>query len=1429
MQPLDKTLRNRLERTIKDARDIAEDAARAALEQLAVGETAPFAHLSEQERELRRKLRVHGRQLGDSLNGSKIQTMDRLIEEVAYEHWHRMLFARFLAENNLLMYPDPDDPVAVTLEECEDLAADEGAANGWELAARFAARMLPQIFRLDSPVFQLSLPPEHQQKLERLVADLELPVFTASDSLGWVYQFWQADNKERINKSEVKIGSRELPAVTQLFTEPYMVSFLLDNSLGAWWAARRLSEADLKNASSEEELRRKAAIPGVPLDYLRFVVARAGSSGIPSEPQTHRCREKVARPSWSGLLSIPGLDETSLSITKGENLPHWTCDRAIYHVCFRLADSVPSAKRDAWFAERKAIEDQAILANRPLNEEEQKRIQFLYSERIEAFLDSGAGECCLVNPDIADMVANALRYFDGERYQLHAWCIMPNHVHVIVEPHQGWELSGIIHSWKSFTANEANKYLGRKGHLWQEDAYNHIIRSEKEYFFQIQYTWDNPDKAGLGDWKWRWKRPDQDGLATITPGSEEFAGLEVPDQDGPATFMPAAGTFDSWPEQLADLKILDPCCGSGHFLVAAFLMLVPMRMEREGLSARDAVDAVLRENIHGLELDQRCVELAAFALALTAWKYPNAGGYRVLPELHLACSGLSVTMSREEWRQLGARKQNIYLALGILHDLFARAPILGSLIDPHKTEASELVGPKNNFGFGWNDVCQVLEQAVGAEAPFEHHETAVVARGVAKAVTLLAQRYHWVITNVPYLARGKQTEGLRDFCERHYPAAKNDLATVFLERCLELCVEGGTSSIVLPQNWLFLTSYKKFREKLLKRDTWHLIARLGEGGFDSSAAAGAFVAMIILSRGAEGSQSFQLWSEGDRPHHDAAPNLIRGVDVSEPRTATEKAAQLRTAEIKSVEQAKQLENPDARVGFEKFQSLPLLAEIADYGKGSTTGDGPRFLMYFWEFPEGEKTHVYWLNSPNAGNPWTGRSQLCKVPLDDVELNTQLGCRLHGQSVFCRRGVVVNKMRKLEPFLYNGEAFDDNICPICPSTENVIPAIFAYVESDVFHENVRAVDQALKVTAATITKVPFDLDRWTKVAEEKYPNGLPKPYTNDPTQWIFHGHPCGSVVWNEETKRLESASTLRTDATVLQVAVARLLGYRWPAELDASMELAEEQREWVKRCESLSSYADDDGIVCIPPVRGEASASDRLLNLLAAAYKVARASSSGNSSESPDQDGLATVPLAALLKSADHAGKTLETWLREKFFTQHCKLFQHRPFIWHIWDGLPDGFAALVNYHKLDAKLLETLIYTYLGDWISRQKQDIASKVDGAQERLAAAESLKKKLELILEGQAPYDIFVRWKPLEKQPIGWDPDLNDGVRLNIRPFLSVPDVGKKGAGVLRDKPNINWNKDRGKDVESAPWYHVFDGDRINDHHLTLEVKGDARKLT
>ena len=169
-------------------------------------------------------------------------------------------------------------------------------------------------------------------------------------------------------------------------------------------------------------------------------------------------------------------------------------------------------------------------------------------------------------------------------------------------------------------------------------------------------------------------------------------------------------------------------------------------------------------------------------------------------------------------------------SLEALYDLFVEAPVLGSLIAPRALEATLY---QRDFESVRALFAAVIEQERTTD---EQIERAVTAQGMARAAELLTSRYTLVITNVPYLARGKQGERLRAFCELQYPAAKNDLATVFLERCLGLCMEGGTASLVLPQNWLFLTSYRKLREKLLKTEMWHLLARLGEGGFETSAA-----------------------------------------------------------------------------------------------------------------------------------------------------------------------------------------------------------------------------------------------------------------------------------------------------------------------------------------------------------------------------------------------------------------------------------------------------------------------------------------------------------------------------------------------------------------------------------------------------------------
>ena len=1195
MNSLASDLRKQLERAVTAARDVAETAARAALEALAVQHHEPYPHMTPELRALRNQLRAHARQLGDQRDtGSGRQAIEHLVHECAYEHWHGMLFARFLAENHLLI--ESKMGIAISLDECEELAKGEGV-DKWSLAARFAHGMLPQVFRPDQPVFQIQFAREHRLKLESLLEGLPVGVFTATDSLGWVYQFWQSTRKSEVNRSEVKIGADELPAVTQLFTEPYMVQFLLDNALGAWWAARRLSDSDLKEATAEAELRRQASSPGVPLDFLRFV-------------RSNDIAERIG----------------------------------------------PRSGEESNF------------------------------------------------PD-----ANVHGQVGG----------------------------GPSPATQSFTAD--------------------INCSLTEL---VQDHW-----------------------------------------------QPAAGAFDDWPEHLGELKILDPCCGSGHFLVATFLMLVPMRMALENLTAHDAVDAVLRDNLHGLELDPRCVELAAFALAIAAWTYPGAAGYRQLPKMNLACSGLSVGVSKERWKELAAGNHNLRIALDWMHEEFREAPVLGSLLNPAASIAAKVVHPQ--------ELSKFLAEALNQETTNEQREIVVAAQGLARAASLLSGQYHWVITNVPYLARGKQVKKLRTFCEQHYPAAKNELATVFLERCLKLCVEGGTTSLVMPQNWLFLTSYRKLREKLLKTETWDLLARLGEGGFDSSAAAGAFVTMLSLSRRNPAGHSNGLFGEGNES------SMMYGLDVSDFRTAGEKAKWLSRMEIKGVEQARQFENPDARVSLEGNIVGQLLNRYCYSHEGLTTGDLARFVRKVYEVEPNEDWKPYIQNAISTAH-YGGRTDVVFWRNGGELLSQSSTSYIKGHNAWGDIGVRVTQMRTLPVTTYTGEIFGKNAATVIPPNPAHLPAIWCFCSSPEYNKAVRRIDQKLNVTNATLAKVPFDLDHWTKVAEAKYPNGLPRPYTNDPTQWIYHGHPCASVVWDEVEKRT-AQGPLRTDNTVLQVAVARLLGFRWPAESDPDMELADEQREWVRNCDALLKYADQDGIVCISSVRGEPPAGERLLQLLAAAY--------GDFWD----DGVLTRQLTTTGSS------NLDDWLRNQFFDQHCKLFKHRPFVWHLWDGRRDGFHALVNYHKLaegdgnGRRCLESLTYSYLGDWITRQQDGVKRGEGGAEDRLVSALELQKRLISILEGEPPFDLFVRWKPIEEQPIGWEPDINDGVRLNIRPFMAddIPG-GKKGAGILRAKPNIKWNKDRGKEPlrkqDQFPWFWrngEFTGERTNEIHLTSIEKRTARE--
>ncbi|MBS3903007.1 MAG: hypothetical protein KGZ30_01375, partial [Anaplasmataceae bacterium] len=392
MATLNSTQRSALESAIIKARRLAEKGARSALMAKAVDQSEPFTHMNAEQRELRRRLRNRARLLGDILE-EKVQQINHLSYELAYEYWHKMLFAKFLESNGLLMHPQHG--ISVSLDDCEELAKEEHHADKWTAAAHYASRMLPAIFRTDDPLMQLEFSTEDRIALENLLTAINENIFTADDSLGWVYQFWQSEAKDRINASGDKIDGEKLPAVTQLFTEPYMVHFLIDNTIGAWWVSRHPNEE-----------------PPVNFEYLRLL----------------------------------------------------------------------------------------------------------------------------------------------------------------------------------------------------------------------------PDGT------------------------------------------PAAGKFESWAATTAALTMLDPCMGSGHFVVATFNLIAKLRMHEENLSATDAAKKTIAENIFGLELDPRCTQIAAFNLALAAWKF--IGNYTALPEMNLACSGIAPRGKKDDWIKLAGKDVRMQNGMAALYDLFQQAPEL---------------------------------------------------------------------------------------------------------------------------------------------------------------------------------------------------------------------------------------------------------------------------------------------------------------------------------------------------------------------------------------------------------------------------------------------------------------------------------------------------------------------------------------------------------------------------------------------------------------------------------------------------------------------------------------------------------------------------------------------------------------------------------
>lgn len=176
-------------------------------------------------------------------------------------------------------------------------------------------------------------------------------------------------------------------------------------------------------------------------------------------------------------------------------LPHWEQEGCSYFVTWRLEDSVDQETLALWRGERDVFFTEHP---RPWDELTEDTYHKQFTRRMESWLDAGLGACVLHDVCCRDKVVEALRHFDGVRYDLAAWVVMPNHVHVIVCPAAGWRLSQLLHSWKSYTAKKINEVMRRRGTLWMDESFDHIIRDKASLERFVRYVRNNPVKAGLG-------------------------------------------------------------------------------------------------------------------------------------------------------------------------------------------------------------------------------------------------------------------------------------------------------------------------------------------------------------------------------------------------------------------------------------------------------------------------------------------------------------------------------------------------------------------------------------------------------------------------------------------------------------------------------------------------------------------------------------------------------------------------------------------------------------------------------------------------------------------------------------------------------------------------------------------------------------------
>ena len=860
-----------------------------------------------------------------------------------------------------------------------------------------------------------------------------------------------------------------------------------------------------------------------------------------------------------------------------------------------------------------------------------------------------------------------------------------------------------------------------------------------------------------------------------------------------------------------DIKVIDPCMGSGHILVYAFDVLMQMYKDA-GYSQRDAAKSILENNLYGLDIDDRAYQLAYFAVMMKARQYNR----RILNgknSCHVYAIQESNNINRAQLKYFGAGMDDL--------EVNAARVQLEGLLDT-LWDAKEYGSILKVENYNWELLRRFVSAAdAGEQITMDSAGLEVTAEQLMTLIDIaetMERKYDVVVTNPPYMAISNGGARLNEYVKKNYPDSKADLFAVFIERCGAMTEQNRYQAMITQHSWMFLSSFEKLRKKLLHKDTINM-AHLGPRAFEEI-----------------GGEVVQTTSFVMRKSHVAE---YKGTycRLIEPTTQQGKEDMFLAGDNRyTAQQSNFSKIPGSPVAYWVSDSLinvfnfGKLKEIARPVTGMATTNNELFTRLWFEVcvdnekfdckdrSDGIKSKVKWFPYNKGGEyrKWYGNNDYVvnwKNDGEELKKYTQgaTGGRMLGLEYFFRSCLTWSMITSnVTSFRYKGEgSILSNAGPSC-YTENSLFYLLGLLNSTVVVLILKTTNPTINTKVGDIANIPVLVDKAQKpivdsIVQENIAFSK-KDWDSFEISWDFRCHPLirsASTVadafaqWETECNaRFNKLKANEEKLNRIFIDIYGLQDELNPAveDKDVTVRKADLQRD----IRSLLSYAvgcmfgryslDAEGLACaggdwdkskyktflpdedgIIPITDEEYLEDdiviRLCNWLKVVY--------GEDTLEENLDFIAK----ALGNRGNSSREIIRNYFLKDFFKDHCKIYQKRPIYWLFDSGKQNGFKVLIYLHRYTPDTIGNLRIDYLHKMqrvyeseIGRM-QDMIDHSTNARE-VATATKRKEKLQKQLKECRDYDEMIAHLALSRI----ETDLDDGVKVNYEKVQTASD-GKK----------------------------------------------------